>query len=310
MALAVPIVTKKSLPFAGPLFVLGYCILASAKAVTVGHMLQSVDAFLLVFANFLLATTFFCFTERNLFKSGKLEGASKDILWLNVTTTLSWIGFYFALKELEPAVQGAIVLGFGPLFTGFLIKIFRPKAPATRWEIIAGIGVLLSMIFLGVVSLNGQSALPNLSGHSLTVGVIAALIAGLGVSGNTVFSKRLSDRGMTARQIMAVRFFMLLVISFIAILIRRPECSLVCSSPWLVLVIAGLGVILPLYLLQRGIVLSEPMVVALLLPMAPVMTMLFQWMDPRLHFSGLSLLGVLLVTLFGLTGTLQKYVKR
>ena len=73
-----------------------------------------------------------------------------------------------------------------------------------------------------------------------------------------------------------------------------------------ILGVTALGIV-PLYLLQRAIVITEPMVVALLLPLAPVIVFCLQYLDPRLHFSLPSLIGVASVTVFAVFGAIARY---
>ncbi len=253
---------------------------------------------------------FFCVVERKLFFSGKLKGLSRDIFLLNFSTTLAWVGYFLGLKELEPAIVSAITLGFGPLITGFLLKVYRPRSEITGLEKVAGMGILFSMFYLAIVSLTGQSAVTHIPQMNLVWGILFSFVGAMGIAGNTVFSKRISDAGFTATQIMSVRFFLLLAVCGIAVTLRRPDITTALSIPGLIAAIAIFGTIVPLYLLQRGIGLSEPMVVSLILPLGPVIVTLFQQADPRLTFSVFSLLGVILVTLFSALGTLNKYVKR
>lgn len=67
---------------------------------------------------------------------------------------------------------------------------------------------------------------------------------------------------------------------------------------WIVLVTI-FGVALPTYLLQKGIQYCEPFFVMMTICFIPVFTFAFQLFDPRIEWSTLSLIGIIMLFLLG-----------
>ena len=74
-----------------------------------------------------------------------------------------------------------------------------------------------------------------------------------------------------------------------------------------ILAVTFLGVLVPMYLLQKGIQYCETFLVMMSLCFIPVIVFFFQFFDSRLQWSSLTLTGVVL--LFGL-GLMSVYADR
>src|SRR5262245_44674990 len=128
--------------------------------------------------------------------------------------------------------------------------------------IASGVGVLVGVLFLVGATLAGRSGIAQ--GAQLGLGLGLAVLAGVATVCNTLLSKSLSVGGWSPRQIMAVCFWLLLALAWVVVPrgALRTETSLLYISQ--MIVVAGFGVALPLYLLQLGIEKVDPLVVALL----------------------------------------------
>jgi drug/metabolite transporter (DMT)-like permease len=283
----------------GPAFVLAFTALSASKGVYLGSLLQGHDPALLLASTFTGVALFWTLAawRRGSIDRRRVARAFGPILKLNVSTALAWAAYVYALKILEPAVAGALSAALGPAVT---LLVVRPKTRAWRLPLTVA-GVLLGMGALVATTLFGRSALTG--GHDLTLGLAAAGVSGLAMVGNTLFSKEVGREGFDAADILALRFWILLGIAYLAVP-KDAWGELDTAYFARVLVIAGAGFLLPLYLLQLGIQKTDPVTVALLLAMMPIFALVVQLADARLVPSLWSLLAVVLTAGSCMYGTL------
>jgi drug/metabolite transporter (DMT)-like permease len=129
------------------------------------------------------------------------------------------------------------------------------------------------------------------------------LICGVANGGITVVSKRLADQGVTASQVMASRFFLLLVGCLVFVLTRAPAIGPLFDSLGGVLLLTVFGMITPMFVLQKAIERTEPITIVLVGSIAPVVAFAFQQLDARLRFSWLSFIGVAAISVIVVWGT-------
>ncbi|WP_051556548.1 EamA family transporter [Alkalihalobacterium bogoriense] len=163
----------------GAMFLLGSAIFSAATQVYYANKVQGLDPFVFIFISFSITIIVFNvlshFSKSNrtfLIKEGK-----KDLLFLNASTAVAIITFYYALKYVEPAIVSAIEIGVGPLFALLLGKLlFSQKASPAKWGI--GVGILIGSCFLFWTSLTGRSGVELSSSLHMVVGLLASLICG------------------------------------------------------------------------------------------------------------------------------------
>lgn len=288
----------------GILLILLYNLLSATKGVYLASLLQAYHPVLILVACFSLVAVFFIAIQARSLRalSGRVRGATLDVIAINLTSAGSWFSFYYALKFLEPAVVTAISASMGPLSTILLARYLRPGKPATRVEMISSAGIFAAMLVLISGTWLGYSAVGAINAPRAAMGIGATLLCGMSVVGNTIFSKRLNDRQINPRAIMAVRFFLLIALG--AILLPHGSAAVLASPGTLapIFLIAVFGIIIPLYALQIGIARCEPIVVAMTLATAPLFVYAVQFFDARLHSSPTTLAGVALLMTFTLVG--------
>ncbi|WP_370969329.1 EamA family transporter [Amycolatopsis sp. cg9] len=209
-----------------------------------------------------------------------------DVVMINVTTAVTWLSMLFALRYLEPAVVNVVGIALGPVLTLVLNPLLRRGAPTLRAEawVAAGIAVLIGLLVWG--SFTGRGALERTPGETLA-GVALVLLTGVGSVANVLYSKRLSDAALPPRRVLALRFFLILAVTWVLVAFDGAPgvgAALVPSA-----LIALFGVALPLYLLQVGIERTEPITASILLTLSPLFAYLMQLADHRLTPSGLTL---------------------
>jgi drug/metabolite transporter (DMT)-like permease len=287
----------------GPVCVLTFCLINAVKSVFEGALVQHISPEFLAFNYFVLAQVIYFGLYRDKRQlAAVVRRCHRDVLAFNVTTALSWLAVLYALVAFEPVVVNSLITGLVPSLTILLGLKLRPGAVPRRIEVVAAAGVLATMVYLAAVSLQGSSGLGRLRLSEWTLGVAACLVTAAAVAGNTHFTKRLSEAGMTVPAMMASRFPLLLVASAVIITVRGSATP---YSPELTLTFIGLaviGVFGALHVLQVGISRTEPTTVSLLFGSNLILTFLFQYFDPRVRQSALTLAGVLVLTAFIVLG--------
>lgn len=286
----------------GIMLIIAFNVLSAAKEVYVAHLLQAAHPMVVLLFTFSITALFFLSLEVRSFAS-YVQGLRRqrvNVLLLNITTMVSWMSFFMALKFIEPAVADAIGFALGPILTIMMWRALRPDRPATRGEVVAAIGIFIGVLVLLGSTGSGRSAVGHISFNDNLLGLACSLVCGLAVVGNTIFSKRLSDSGMTAHRVMAQRFLLLIASGIALWPASVPLASITIEFMGIMLLIALFGVIIPLYVLQLGIERCEPVTVSLLLSCLPAFSLLLQLFDPRLALSYYSVAGIILCV--GFTG--------
>ena len=289
----------------GIFLVLLYNLLSASKGVYLGSLLQRLDPVVMLVACFGVTAAFFNVVQfRDLAGyAAVLRRNAKDILVTNVFTSFGWYSFFLAMKHLEPAVTGAVANAIGPIITLGLVGLGLMKTSevrVTRDGVLAAVATMLAVLVLGYASWNGQTGVGMKPPGETGFGLAMAVICGVCVVGNTVYSRRLAKTGMSADQVMAARFFLLLLGG--AVLLPQGAATQVAENIETALVIAAFGVVVPLYALQQGISRLNPLTVLLLLATVPAFVFVVQVFDSRLGFSPVSLVGVTLTVFFSAWG--------
>jgi len=293
----------------GLIFISIYVLLTSAKEVFLGNLEQNIDPMLMLLACFAAMAVAFNLTQLG---NGRAYAAGmrnnlRDVVILNAFTLAAWVGDFATLRYLEPAIAGAIIVGTIPLTTLLVSRMFRRDAALFRSDLISALGIVLTSVFLVIVVFGGASGAGQVSTGSAVVGVVWAVIGAAAVAGVAVFSRRLHDGGMSTNQVMSCRFFLLLAVCLVYVLVKQPALEPLISRAWTVALIVPLGLILPLYVAQRGLELADPVAFSLLDSLAPIIIFFLQGLDQRLSFSSATLGGTAAMTVFVAWGTVQRY---
>jgi drug/metabolite transporter (DMT)-like permease len=291
----------------GIALVLVFNFLSAGKGVLLGSLLQKLHPAFMLATTFSLVAIFFnliVILRRGLKPwFGDLRKNRTDVIIINLTTVGSWFSFFYAMKNLEPAVASTLCNGVGPIVTVALAGVFRPNSQVNLTEKICSLGVFAGVIFQIGMIWTGNTGFKSAAIDSTFLGMGLAVLCGLCNVLTTFFSKRFNENGWKSDQIMAGRFFALIALAFF--LMPQESVSWMTSSSILldILLISFFGIVLPLYSLLQGIQRLEPIAVSLILSTVPLFVLAIQTLDHRLEFSIYSLIGALMVISFSALGT-------
>ena len=293
-------------------FVMIFVILSAGKEVFVGHLVQSLNPFLLNLLCFgplaLLFTLLYNYTSKNSFIK-EIKQNRQAILGLNISTTCFWIFSFYALKYVEPSIENAINTAIGPLITLLLgnwlgTQLTKPL----RIEKVISIAIFIAILFMTFISFAGKTGVGYLPFNNLFIGMLFCFIAGASIVGNTIFSKKLSSAGMKASFVLATRFYLLILVAIIMWIYDGHETTHVIDNTTNIALLGILGIGIPLYILQLGIERSDPITVAMIIALGPVFTYVFEVFDHRLILSTYTLSSVVIIVLLVMSSVITRYL--
>ena len=298
------IISKKSLSKSmviGASFLLLSALLMSVSQVYYANQVQGVHPFLFTGVSFFITAFLFnviAFKQRKQ-SPISVQSSIGDLVKLNGSSILAFMGFYYALKFIEPAIVSSLEMGVGPFFAIVITAmIARKKIQATRAQWIITFGTFTASVLLMLTALFGLSGVKVTNNADFTLGIIASVLCGLGAVLCTIYSKKLSLSGWTSSSILAHRFYGIIFISLIMTYDILPA-YLAKNIDWIIIVTI-FGVAIPTFLLQKGIQYCEPFFVMMSICFIPVFTFAFQLFDPRISWSTPSLIGILMLFILGI----------
>ncbi|TNM28820.1 DMT family transporter [Streptomyces sedi] len=288
---------------------LAYAVLAAAMDVYVGNRFEVVSPAAIAAVAFTLAVAVFAAADgarRRLRPAapGALTRHRPDLIALNVTTAVTWLSTFYALDHLEPAVVNVVSLALGPVITVLAGPLLRRRSRVLGTEVAVSVGLcgLLGVLVWG--SFSGRSGLGEIAAGDVARGLAFTLSCAAGSAANILYMKRLNDAGCDPGSVLATRFVLIGVVSWALVALEGAPGLHAALVPGVVVAVIGVGV--PLCVLQAGVRHTEPITTSLLLCLSPLFALLLQLGDGRLRFSPLTLVGVVGVVALVAVGVLVR----
>jgi drug/metabolite transporter (DMT)-like permease len=303
------VIAGRTSPIArGVIPLLLFAVLSAAVDVYAGNQLQELSPLGVAAISFTLTAVFFLgglIARRGAAAAFlPLRTHRYDVIAINVSTAVTWLSMLYALKYLEPAVVNVVGLAIGPVFTVLLGPLLRRRSSVLVSEIAVSLGICVFIAVLVWGSVTGRSGVGQVGAGAAVLGVVLTLICGLASTANVIYSKRLSEAGQSPEAVLAIRFFLMIAVTWI--MVATSESSGLAAAFLPAAVIAVIGVALPMYLIQVGIKHTEPITASLLTALSPPFAFLLQLLDRRLQPSTLTLVGVLGITVLVAVGVVAR----
>jgi drug/metabolite transporter (DMT)-like permease len=289
-----------------------FVCLAAVRDVYLGGLFQRVSPLLVAMVAFTLCTL--VLLPLALVHSRKslvvLLRRPHDLLWVNVTSALAWLAFFYALRLIEPSLVQILYSGIGPLSLVWIdrhLSTATSAVPLTRAERPIYAGLLAALACAAAVALGGLSGTGAQPLSVAALGVMLAASGGIAISVSTMLCRTLSDAGVTPGAVLALRYPA-------TALSAAVLASLSSSGPpmglWLrvdaVVAIAALLIVIPSYVNQVGISLASPLTVRVVLATGPVLIFGVQLLEGRLSASPYSLMAALLYAVVAISAGLAR----
>lgn len=252
----------------GVLCVLGFVILSDTRDIYLERHIKLENPFDYLFIVF--GITAFFYGALNVFNSQQrtaTPGFLKNIIWLNIVTASNWLGWYFSLKYLTAPTVVALYAGIIPIATLVVNRLIRSTSVTSKADWISTVMLFACAVawaFVNVISLRGVQA---------AIGLSLVVMCSVSIAATTVLSKRLADTQVPARRIMAYRFFLLIGIACYGSSPTAELFHVVERNYQLLLLVATVGTILSLWLLQKGIERCEPVLTVVIVATSPAFSL-------------------------------------
>jgi len=265
----------------GSLYIVLYCFTSASSFVIVDQLEHAVPPMTLAFYAFLVTTIFFsilCVRNRKDL-IGKIKRDTGLVLKMNIATTYMWISTFYAVKFLSPSLFLSIFLGVAPIIV-LLLTINSPHAKKERYYDI-GFAFLLAATLLALIV--DEIFYLQQFAH-VAFYILLAISSGIAGGFTLIYARQLSLKKFSAMQVLAVRFYLIILTSFFFIIYTQRSLSVPQGLFIYVTVIAGISIALPLYLLQKGLEKIDALHVAFITPLIPVISYFLQLIEPDYRF--------------------------
>lgn len=297
----------------GLLCCIGFVTLEAFQAVYLGAVFQSVDSFLIgswVFGISVIG----CSVATALLRPDELLAsvrAWRTVLALNLLAALTWSTYFFAVQLIEPAVVFTIFSGMVPLGTliGAWLRLPEAISPKRRLTLVGNLIILMSLFFLGAITVLGLSGFTR-GGTSIAIlGVVLSAISGGCTAFVILYSVRLNRCGVGPLAQFGLRFVFYTLLACAAFWLGLDEKN-VQTPPTDVAMIVLIGLVVvafPLYLVQKAVPLIPASTIAAMTALGPGMVFMMQLFDGRIDYSTATLAGLMtymigaLLTVYGAT---------
>jgi drug/metabolite transporter (DMT)-like permease len=282
----------------GLAWLIPFVVLVAGTDVYAGHTVQSLNPVTVGAVSFTFAALLFI--GINAGRSGVASSFRpwrtnrSDVVMFNVMTALTWLTLLFSLKFLEPAVVSVVTFAIGPAIMVVIGPLLRRSSATLATELVVSVLILGLIGALSWGSVDGLSGIGKIGTERAIVGLTLAVICGGAYVGTIVYSKRLSDAGLTPLSTLALRYPLMVVVSWILVGFSSHPDILPALLPG-----AGfalIGVALQNYIGQVGIKYVEPITASLLDTLSPLVAYMLQFLDGRLHPTAFTLTCILAIT--------------
>jgi drug/metabolite transporter (DMT)-like permease len=289
-----------------------FVLLASLRDVYLGGLLQRVHPLVVALTAFGLCTLGFLAVAFVRDRAGlrTLRRHRGRLAWVNVTTALAWLSFFFALRTAEPALVQILFFGVGPLSVAWLDARLAGAAPLPRPPLERGLhaGLAGALLLAAAVVLDGRSGLgPQPLGHAvLAVGL--SLGGGTAIAISALLCRTLNDAGVRPATLIALRFpgAALLAAALLPVAGGDLRAGL---TPGVVATVAAASfalVVLPNLVNQLGVALASPATVRAVLALGPVLVFGLQTLEARLSPSPWTLAASVLYAAFAVAAAVAR----
>jgi hypothetical protein len=297
---------------AGFLLSLTFVGLASVRDVYLGGLVQRVSPLVVAVTAFTLCTLVFLTGALVRDRAGlaRLGRHGGRLAWVNATTALAWLSFFFALRAAEPALVQILFFGVGPLSVAWLDGrlMGTMPVPLTSTERRLQAGLLGCLVLAVAIVLGGFSGLDAGGPARAIAGVVLALVGGTSIAISSLLCRTLNDAGVRPATLMGLRFPGAAILAGLLLPVAAGDPLAALTPAGL----AGVGlaslllIVLPSYVNQVGVALASPVTVRAVLALGPGLVFALQLVEGRVSASRATLTACVLYALVTLAGAVAR----
>jgi drug/metabolite transporter (DMT)-like permease len=281
------------------LAVLSYVFLTATQGVALGSLVQQSvwHPITLMVTTFGVVAAFFNLAQicRGTGYLRLMRTSAKEVLWLNVLSAVNFLSYFWAIRSVPVSSHAAIALGVGPLVV-LLVGRGTDSGRPDWGEVVSTVGLALSLLLIAGA----------LVGHAAPFDLVMSFVCGVSLVLTLFSQRRLKTLDWSPGQMMASRFFLLITVG-IVLAPGLPAPALTPQTALMhVALFAGLGTVIPLYLLTWGQCYTRPLTSTLLLYTMPLLIVVGELVEARVTVSPPIIVGVLATCVFLAIGYLSK----
>lgn len=247
------------------LIIIGATFQGAANAV-VGLTVSPGSMFLFLGCAFLVASITGTLLKAT-HKTAKVKIGTADTVALNLATAITFGAFYLALIWIPASLAAGAEAAAAPL-AALVIASFKNRLPQVRLWLISITIFLLSMGFGWSQHMAGASV----PGFGTIIGMLLGVIAGIGLAVLATISRSLSEEGVSAYSILAVRYHVTYILAFVCAAASWREYPSIAHAGSLLMWFVPLGlaaVALPLVLIQSGMMRTSATITSVVMASVP-----------------------------------------
>ena len=265
--------TKDSNHTLGYISIFLCCLTSAVSFVFISHLNKTHDQMISIALTFSYAAILFnlCNLKKIISLYSSVAKNFKLLFRMNVMTLLNWVSSFMALNYLDPATAFCIILSVVSI-TLFIIFTPLNKIKDNKHLVFS---ILLIMISMALIIKQSVDTTLLTDTKVIMFGVAWCVLGGItgGLIGTS--SEGMGKAGFSITQILATRFYLLIIVSAIAFFIIPHTTPVVID--WKYYLLSSLVIVIfPLVMYQTAIKSLGSLVVSLLEPFTPVITYLLQ----------------------------------
>jgi len=256
----------------------GWCLITAFSMLLTSEVSQRLSPFIVCFFTFSLATAVFLIY--NVVNLGALWGRIQGkrvigpALGINVSSFVSWGLMIYPLTYLQPTLVATLILGVNPISTAVITRIFfKQKSPGKL--VGTSLALFIVIVFLSFRTLRGESNIPDTPYLQVVLSLLCCYMSGIAASVNNILAKRIMMNDFGIIDVMCMRFYLTIIISGI-IGFSTHQVALNQYLVFSIFLTTLTFVIIPLVLLQIALKKLDPLRVAIISPLMPVLVVLMQ----------------------------------
>jgi drug/metabolite transporter (DMT)-like permease len=264
----------------------------SVGKVLYGTFLFDMSTATFVLVSFLLTASVFLFSTRFRLPKGGLGLMAAN----NVFTAVAFLGMFYALKHLPPAIFASIEIGISILAAIALTSVQTKRLPPWM-RLLACSGILAGGALLAGQEIAATVAEP--ASAAVWWAVVASILTGIASAFTALTCKQLAVAGWSSTSILAHRFYLTIAVAVLWLLHEGRGASITGDHvvPGM-LIVGTLAVLLPMLLLQMALRRADALTVLICMSSQPILSFALSALSPAYGWDNLTLLGVLGVSLF------------
>lgn len=265
-------------PYVGYMAAWGWCFITAFSMLLTSEVSQRLSPFIVCFFTFSLATL--AFLGYNAAKLGALWRRVREqlvfgpVLGINISSFASWGLMIYPLTYLQPTLVATLILGINPIATAVITRLFLRQASPGKLVTIS-LALFVLIVFLSVRTLQGESSIPGTPHEQVVLSLLCCYLSGIATSVNNILTKKIMVKDFGIIDVMCLRFYLTIIISGI-IGFSTHQVVINQSLIFSVLLTTLAFVIVPLVLLQLALKTLDPLRVAIISPLMPVLVVLMQ----------------------------------